>query len=184
MKKQKEFALNTLTDIKIFLMFLLDSIGHPIDHTTISEILIENVDSMTIDYDQCLGELADDGYLLFDQIDGEKYYMISDKGRAISAELYDTIDKEFRERSLKYAIKHVSLSNRGAKIKTSITDADAGRHRVTLEAYDKYGQIMSSSMVVNSLAEAELIAKNFESKPDNVYRGILFSMTGRIEYIS
>ena len=28
------------------------------------------------------------------------------------------------------------------------------------------------------------IKKNFEQKPDGVYRGVLFSATGRIEYIS
>ncbi len=184
MKRQKEFTLNTTTDIKVFLMFLLDNIGHPVDYTTISQILMENVESVSLDYEQCLNELADDGHLLFDELEGEKYYMISDRGRAIASELYDTLDKEFRERSISYAIKHISLSNSGAKIKSYITEADAGRHRVTLEAYDKYGQIMSSSIVVNSRSEAEMMVKNFNNKPDSVYRGILFSMTGRIEYIS
>ena len=31
---------------------------------------------------------------------------------------------------------------------------------------------------------AEQIKKNFEAKPDGVYRGVLFSATGRIEYLS
>ncbi len=184
MKRQKEFTLSTISDIKVFLMFLLDNIGHPIDYTTISQILIENVESLSLDYEQCLNELSDDGHLLFDEVDGEKYYMISDSGRAIASELYDTLDKDFREKSISYAIKHISLSASGAKIKAFISDAEAGRHRVTLEAYDKYGQLMSSSMVVNSRAEAEMIAESFKKKPDSVYRGILFAMTGRIEYIS
>ncbi len=184
MKRQKKFTLNTITDIKVFLLFLLDNIGHPIAYTTVSEILMENVDSMSLDYEECLISLSDEGYLLFDEIDGEKYYMISESGKAISSELYDTLDKEFRERSISYAIKHISLTGSEAKIKTHITEAEAGRHKVTLEAYDKYGQLMSSSMVVNSRSEAEKIARNFENKPDSVYRGILFSMTGRIEYIS
>ena len=33
-------------------------------------------------------------------------------------------------------------------------------------------------------ATAEQIKKNFEAKPDGVYRGVLFSVTGRIEYLS
>jgi hypothetical protein len=53
-----------------------------------------------------------------------------------------------------------------------------------MEAWDKNEEIMSASLTVNSLAEAEMIKKNFESKPDGVYRGILFSATGRLEYIS
>ena len=77
MKRQKEFTFNTVTDIKIFLMFLLDNIDRPIDYTTISEILMENVESLTIDYEDCLRQLADEGHLYFEEIDGDKYYKIT-----------------------------------------------------------------------------------------------------------
>ena len=32
-------------------------------------------------------------HIIFDEIDGEKYYMISELGKMVSAELYDTLDK-------------------------------------------------------------------------------------------
>lgn len=184
MKRQKEFTFNTVTDIKIFLMFLLDNIDRPIDYTTISEILMENVESLTIDYEDCLRQLADEGHLYFEEIDGEKYYMISDQGRRASGELYDTLDKEFRERSIRYAIKHISLSESGARVNASVSESENGRYRVVLEAYNKTGQIMSTSILVSSRSEAEMIKQNFENKPDAIYRGILFSLTGRLEYIS
>ena len=184
MKRQKEFTFNTVTDIKIFLMFLLDNIDRPIDYTTVSEILMENVESLTIDYEDCLRQLADEGHLYFEEIDGEKYYMISEQGRRASSELYDTLDKEFRERSIRYAIKHISLSESGARISSSITEAENNRYKVTLEAYGKAGQIMSTSILVSSRGEAEMIKSNFDNKPDAIYRGILFSLTGRLEYIS
>lgn len=184
MRKQKEFGLNTITDLKIFLLFLLDNIRYPIDRTTVMSIIEENTDDISLDYDQCLGELTDSEHLLFDEIDGEKYYMISDKGRSVAAELYDDLDKGFRERSLRSAIKHISLSKSGASIKAYIEETESKRFRVTLEAYDKYGDVMKTSLTVNSKAEAEQIKNNYEQKPDGVYRGVLFSATGRIEYLS
>ena len=184
MKKNKKFGLNTITDLKVFLLFLLDNIRYPIDGSTVISIVEENTDDISLDYEQCLGELADSGHLLFDEIEGEKYYMISDKGRAIASELYDNLDAGFRERSLRSAIKHVSLSKSGASIKSYVEKTDNGRYRVTMEAYDRYGELMKTSLTVNSLAEAEQIKKNFEAKPDGVYRGVLFSATGRIEYLS
>ncbi len=184
MKRQKEFTLNTVTDIKIFLMFLLDNIDRPISYTTISEIIMENIDNVTLDYEDCLACLADEGYLFFDEIEGEKYYMISDSGRSVASELYETLDNELRERSIRYAIKHISLSESGAKIKSSIEQTNKKRYRVTLEAYTSDEQIMSTSITVNSRHEAEMIKKNFENKPDAIYRGVLFSLTGRLEYIS
>ena len=184
MKKNKQFGLNTITDLKVFLLFLLDNIRYPIDRDTLLSIIEENTGEISLDYEQCLGELAASEHLLYDEVDGEKYYMISDKGRAVASELYDDLDAGFRERSLRSAIKHVSLSKSGASIKAFIEQTDSGRYRVTLEAYDRYGDIMKTSLSVNSFAEAEQIKKNFESKPDGVYRGVLFSATGRIEYLS
>ena len=184
MKKNKKFGLNTTTDLKVFLLFLLDNIRYPIDGTTVMSIVAENTDEISLDYQQCLGELTDSGHLLFDEIEGEKYYMISDKGRAVASELYDNLDAGFRERSLRSAIKHISLSKSETEIKAYIERTESGRYRVTLEANDRYGDLMKTSLSVNSLAEAEQIKRNFEAKPDGVYRGVLFSATGRIEYLS
>ena len=184
MRKNRDSILTTTTDIKVFLLFLLDNIGYPIEHMTVMDIVEENTGDISLDYDACLTELVDSGHLYYDDLGDEKYYMISDKGRVVASELYDNLDKEFRERSLRSAIKHVSLSKSGASIKSYIEVTDSKRYRVTMEAYDRYGDLMKTSLTVNSLAEAEQIKKNFEAKPDGVYRGVLFSATGRIEYMS
>ncbi len=184
MKRNKKNCLNSITDLKVFLLFLLDNIRYPIEKATVMRIVEENTDDISLDYDQCLGELVDSNHLLYDEIEGEKYYMISDKGRMIASELYDNLDASFRERSLRSAIKHVSLSKSGASIGSYIEKTENGRYRVTLEASDAFGDLMRTSLTVNSLAEAEQIKKNFETKPDGVYRGVLFSATGRIEYLS
>lgn len=184
MRKNKKFEFSTITDLKVFLLFLLDNIRYPIEKTTVLSIIEENTDEISLDYEQCLNELVSSEHLLYDEIGGEKYYMISDKGRLVASELYDSLDKEFRERSLRSAIKHVSLSKSGASINAYVYETENKRFKVTLEAYDRDGELMKTSLTVNSRAEAEQIKRNFESKPDGVYRGVLFSATGRIEYLS
>ena len=184
MKKSKEFKLNTKTDLKIFVLFLLDNIRYPVDKTTVLSIVEENTNEIIIDNEEILIELVDSEHLLYDEIDGEKYYMISEKGRAVAAELYDSLDKEFREKSLRSAIKHISLSKNETAIKAYVEETAEKRYTVNLEARDTYGEIFKLSLTVNSRIEAEQIKKNFESKPDGVYRGILFSATGKIEYLT
>ena len=184
MKKQKDFELKTTTDIKVFILFIMDNIGYPLEHDTIIKILQENTDDITFEYDECLAQLAKSEHLLFDEVDGVRYYMISDKGRLVAAELYDNLNASFRERSLRMAIRHISLLKSGARINSYITVTENKRYRVTMEAFDKYGEVMSTSLTVNSLAEAEAIKRNYDAKPDGVYRGVLFSATGRLEYIS
>ncbi len=184
MRKNKEFKLSTTTDLKVFILFLLDNIRYPVDKSTVMSIVEENTNDISIDYEQCLFELVDSEHLLYDEVEDEKYYMISDKGRLVAAELYDSLDKEFRERSLRSAIKHISLSKSEAKVRAYVEELPTKRFKVTMEAFDIEGEIMCASLTVSSRAEAEMIKKNFETKPDGVYRGVLFSATGRIEYIS
>lgn len=184
MKKNTRFTLKNLTEIKIFLLFLLDNIRYPIDYTTLSKIISENVSEVTFDYEASLRELADSEHLLFDEIDGERYYMISDSGRLIAAELYDRLDPAFREASIKSAAKHISLAKSNAKIKSEITELADKRFCVSLGATDKNGKLFSLSLTVNSRAEAENIVLNFDKNPDNVYRGMLFCVTGKLEFLS
>ncbi len=173
-----------MTDIKVFMLFLLDNIGYPIDYTSVMEMVSENTEEIIFDYDECLRELVEGGHLLFDEYEGEGYYMISDSGRMIASELYDTLDKDFRDRSLKYSAKYTSLSKSGSKISASVTECDGGRYKVTVTATDSQGELLSTSVTVRSREVAETMKKNYESKPDSVYRGILFALTGRLEFLS
>lgn len=183
MKRDKDLILKTTTDIKVFLLFILDHVVDPIDRTTLFEIVEENTEEISLDYDECLRQLSASEHIFFDEIGDERYYMISDKGRMVAAELYDSLDSAFRERSLRSVLRHVSFSESDRRISASISETDERRFVVTLSMQDRFGEIMSVSVTVNSRADAEKIKKGYESKPDAVYRGVLFSLTGKFEYM-
>ena len=183
MKRNDNFTLSSLTEIKIFLTYILDYVDRPLDYTTLSRIIMDNVENPSLDYEEALNALSDDGYLYFDEIDGEKYYMITEVGRSLASELYDTLSEDIREKSIRVAVRHISFTESGTITKTRIEEADNKRFRVTVEAYSRLGKIMSVSMLVPSRSEAEEIAARYEDKPDAVYRGVMFALTGRLELI-
>jgi len=184
MAKKKEYRLTTMTDIKVFILFLLDTIRYPVDYTTLRNILFENTTVLSTEYEECLGQLSDEGHIMFDKVDGERYMMVSDKGRQLASALYDTLEPTFREQAAACARKHVALSRRGIRVRSAITEDEAGRFCVTLCSEDRFGSLMQLSLSVNSRAEAESIRHTFETMPDRVYRGVLFSATGKIGYLS
>ena len=183
MKKQTKFKLRSLTDIKVFLLFLLDNIKYPIDYTTLTRIISDNVEDLTFDYEESLRELADAGHLLFDEVDGERYYMISDSGRLIASELYDRLDENFRESSIKSAAKYISLSRTNATISGKITELPNKRFEVRIGATDNLGEVFSLTLTVASRAVAEKMVNHFEENPDAVHKGILFCLTGKMEFL-
>ena len=184
MRKRKDLVLKTETDIKVFLLFLLDNIGYPLEYEVILAIVEENTDDISLDYSECLERLVASGHLEIDELDGSRYYSITAKGRLVAAELYDTIDKGFRERSLRSAIQYISLTDSGRSIDAYITETESHRFIVTMEAHDRFGEVMKTSVTVNSREDAEMIKKNYEAKPEKVYRGIPFSVTGRLDYLN
>ncbi len=182
-EKNKKLVLRSMTDIKIFMLFLLDNISYPVDNTTLMNIVIDNTGELILDYEEALRDLNKTGHIFFDEFDGEKYYMISELGKKVSSELYDTIDEEFRERSIKSTIKYIKLSEMGGSHSAVITKTENGRYKVELSLSNSEGNLMTTTLVVKSMAEAEKIKNAFDTKPDKVYKGILFSATGRLEYI-
>ncbi len=183
MKKKKDLILKTETDIKVFLLFLLDNIGYPLEYNVIMSIVAENTNDISLDYSECLSRLVRSGHLVTDEMDGDTYYSVTEKGRMVAAELYDTLDRGFRERSLRAAMQYISLSDTGGSRKSFIEKTEENRYRVTLIAEDRFGEIMNLSLSVNSREEAQLIVDNFNNKPDGVYRGVLFATTGRMGYL-
>ena len=184
MAKTKEYELRSRTDIKVFLLFILDAIHNPVDYTTLRRILYENTAALSTEYDECLDELVDGGHIYSDTVEGERYFMLSESGRRLSAELYDTLDPAFRERSLRSAMKHLSLSDSGVSVSSVVTKTENARYAVHLVVTDKFGEIMNLTLTVNALSEADKIIASFSSSPAAVYRGVRFAATGRLGYLA
>ncbi len=184
MKREKDLILKTTMEIKVFLLFLLDNIVGPIDRTALIDIVEENTDEISFDYDECLRQLTESEHVYRDEIGSESYYMISEKGRMVAAELYDSLDPDLRERSIRSAIRHTAQTESERSVKAYITETPERRYRVTMIASDRFGEVMSVSVTVSSKSEAESIKSGYLKKPDSVYRGVFFSVTGKMEYIS
>ncbi len=184
MKINKEFGLTSISDLKVFLLYVLDNLRYPVEEETVLLIAGQNTNDITLDYAQCLAELTDTEHVYSDEFEGVRYYMISDKGRATVAELYDALNKGFREKCRSSIARYLSLKKKEITVKSYIETTEEKRFRVNLEAYDKYGDIMKVSLTVNSMAEALEIKNNYDTRPDGVYKGVLFSATGKMDFLS
>ena len=182
--KKNNFKLKTVTDIKVFILFLLEYILHPIERSTLLDIIYDNTDEIAINYDECIKELLVSSHIVADDTLDEEYYAITESGRMVASELFDTLDEGFRENAIKIAVKHLSLLRRGAKVSAKIEKAEGVRYKVTINMIDRSGEVFEAGFITASLAEAERIKEHYEANPESVYRGIFFSVTGRYEYLS
>lgn len=184
MKKKKPQILRTMTDIKVFLLYVLDRVSYPMDDITMSYIIVENAPTFSMQYNEALLDLVESGHVHAEAIEGKTYYIIEDLGRMVARELYDTLDPGLRERSEACAAKYISLAERGGKVTSSITSAENGRYFVDLEVTDAEGLLFSVRIARSSRVEAERVKENLEQRPNVVWRSLLFAATGKLDYLS
>ncbi len=184
MKKNKPQILRTMTDIKVFLLYILERVSYPMDEITMSYIIVENAPTFSMQYNEAMFELVESGHVHAEQIDGKTYYIINDLGRMVARELYDTLDAGLRERSETCAAKYISLSERGGRVRATVVSSQNGRYFVELEVSDSEGILFFVRLARDSRAEAERVKENFEQKPNVVWRSLLFAATGKLDYLA
>ena len=89
--KKKKFTLETETDIKVFLLFLLEYMREPVDKITLIDIVSENTDEIIINYDACFESLVDSGHIYCEDVGEERFCIITDSGRMVAKELLTRI---------------------------------------------------------------------------------------------
>ena len=133
MKKKNERELWDKTDVKIFILFLLDNLQYPLDLDTIHRIVYETGYVGGFDFAECFSELLDAGHIIADEVDGVAYYQVSSTGRMVAKQLQSELLDEIREESMICAARLLSLKARGATLHTSTenapTDSTSSRSR-------------------------------------------------------
>ena len=183
MKKKKERELWDKTDVKIFILFLLDNLQYPLDMETLNRIVHETGYVGGFDFAECFSELLDDGHVIGDEVDGVAFYQVSSTGRMVAKQLQSELLDEIREESMICAARLLSLKARGATLHTSCEKRGDGQYLVRLSITDPAGTILETTCAVPSERIGEKICRNFERKPEKTYRGLLSVLTGEIDYL-
>ena len=81
-------------DIKVFILFLLDELRYPLNETVIAEMVHEHGYVGRFDFAECFSELCEHGHVVSDDVDGVSYYVISNTGKSVVAELFNQFRQE------------------------------------------------------------------------------------------
>lgn len=175
--------------VKVFILFLLEKIGYPLDYNDLTSIVIRDGYVEYIDFVSCFHELIDDGHIEIAEKDendtctSEKY-VVSDTGRTIAHTLADDLLlSAVREKSYVSAMRHLSLEKREAVWNHSIEPLGNGQYMFRCSIKDCEGQAFDLSLRADSFVQVSRMRMNFEDKPDVVWRGIIALVTGNVNYL-
>ena len=77
--------LKDKNDIKIFILYLLGSVGYPLDFNTISDIVVQDDFVGYFDFAECFAELVDCGNIEIIHAEPNDLYRITPNGRLVAS---------------------------------------------------------------------------------------------------
>ncbi len=180
---QLQLPLTEKNDIKIFILYLMQSIGYPLDFNNISDIMIQDGIVGYFDFAECFAELIDAGHIVKKNTDGKEFYFVSDKGTTVAEELKSSLAPIIRESSLRSALRHLSFVRRGASFECNVSKTEFGKFNIRCRIIEKEETIFDTSIIVDTKKQADEIAYNFRQRPEVIFRGTLALLSGDVNYI-
>lgn len=179
----RQTGMNDPNDIKIFILFLLDSINYPMDYSTIHDIILQSGYVGQFDFAQCFSELKERGHILEESDGSETYYAISATGRMVASELQGNLMQSIRDKSLKCAMRFLSFQKRNAAPSSSVTERPDRKYNLHCAITEPNGSILSLDLCVSSRLQAEEMKARFDKEPEGVYRRLMAVISGDPEYV-
>ena len=192
-------------EIKIFILYLLDKIGYPLDYPSIGSIMMQDGIVNFFDFAQCFFALVDAGHireiitdkneraegdeaLEFDDEETEYeptstvLYEVTDTGRHVARVLSDSLMVSVREKSYRSALRHLSFERQGAYVDHSYRP-DGDGFLVTCSIKDHNGVVMDLTVRADSEYQLRRMLNNYSERPEVVFRGVVALLSGDVNYL-
>lgn len=179
--------LSDRDDIKIFILYILNSIGYPLEYGDLHDMSIQDGFITSFDYIEAFEELLDAGNLLRADSesgeDDEDIVTITDKGRHIAETLNGRLLSSVKERAMKSALRYISFKKKGTKISTGVRAMPRGKYELTCTIIDEGYEIMELKFILDNMKQIDRMVYNFDAHPEHIYRGILALLSGEVDYL-
>ena len=172
-------------NVKIFILYLMENIGYPLDYVTLNDIIMQTDFVMYLDFAECFNEMMDMGLIL--KVDGEDEktpkYMVSEKGSLVARELNSDILSSILDKSLAAALRYIDFKKRGIQTKCIIEKRADGKYDFTCKMIEKKQEIFSTTVTVDTLIRAEKMRENFLSRPEGIYKATIALLAGNVNFL-
>ena len=169
-------------DIKIFILYLLNNVGEPLEFTTVNDMVLQDEFVNYFDFAFCFSELLEAGQIDEYENGETPLYFISESGKETLASYESSLLPVIRERALKSALRLIAFNRSGNRTVSSITECGDG-YTLHCAIIDKKKTLFSVDLYVAEKSYAERLKANFEERAEVIYRGSLSLLSGDVNFI-
>ena len=177
MTETLQAPLREMSDIKIFILYLMDGVGRPLDFIEINDIVIQNGVVRPFDFCLAFPDLLETGHVTMEQTSDGEYYTVTDIGREAAHSLGGKLLHTTMEKALQNAILLLNLRKTGGGYRYSIEALPNGKFLFHLYYSENGTDTITLSVVTESAKEAENMEIEFEQHPELFRRALLSLLT-------
>ncbi len=184
MTETLQAPLRDQSDIKIFILFLMDSIARPLDFIEINDIVVQNGVVRPFDFCLAFPDLLETGHIRMDASSGIELYSVTAVGHEAAQSLPGKILVTTKEKALENAVLLLNLRKTNAGYRYNTEALPNGKYRFSLHYTENRDDVLSVSAVVDTPKEAENMEIALEQHPDMFRRALKSLLTndaGEIE---
>ena len=193
--------LHTPDQIKVFILYLLEKIGYPLEYTDIATIIIRDGLVDYFDFVEYFHQLLQANHIRMVPKEGDalsdgtaesadsedctenRMFEVTETGKKIAKGLSeDLLMTAVREKSYISAMRHLSLEKRKAVV-TQSEEQDGTGYIFHCSIKDMDGLALNLSVRADTFNQLSRMKQNFEERPDVIYRGIIALVTGNVNYL-
>lgn len=177
-------AIGGMKNVKIFVLYLMENVGRPLDFVTLNDIVMQTDYIMYLDFAEAFNTMLDDGLIAAcGEVEGEQTYEITPKGRMVAESLQSDILSSLLDRSLSAALRYLDFKVRGIEAKCSTARREDGRYDFSCSLIEKGQVIYTTTLVVDSADRAKRMKENFYDRPEVIYRGVHALLAGNMNFL-
>lgn len=174
MPEQLQAPLRDQSDVKIFILYLMEHIGRPLDFVEINDIVVQNGVVRPFDFCMAFPDLLKSGHIrALVSEDGEERYEITPLGTDAQDSLNGKILNVTKEKALQNAVLLLNMKKNNEGFRYDIEAAPGGGYRFVFSFSRDGKDVLSVSAATDSQKEAENMEAEFEHHPEIMRRAIL-----------
>ncbi|MBQ1283899.1 MAG: DUF4364 family protein [Acutalibacteraceae bacterium] len=162
--------------VKLMVCYILARIGKPISRDDMLSLLQYEEIANYFEVVQAIDDLNKGGTIRRTDAPFEEYEITND-GEEVVAELYRDLPYTMREKALKAAIKMMARNRSEAENRVEMVETDVGVN-VTCSVMDIDRPILTITLLVPDMEQANLVKETFLDNPLKVYSGSIALLTG------
>ena len=162
--------------VRLMVCYILATLKAPIPRDKILELLQYEEIANYFEVVQAIDDLAKHGNIKRTDAPYEEY-VITEQGSEAIAELYRDLPFTVREKGIKAAVKMLGRMRSEAQNKVEMQQTDGGVN-VTCSVMDGNRPILTVTLLVPDMEQAELVKENFLENTLKVYSGSIALLTG------